>query len=172
MNSNGCYQRARQKRKPAFQEVQVSDVFRVKGRDVSDIQVPFGTAPFAASSHPKAEAKFLSISMFPGENNSPYHDLGSLEHLSPGGTKLTRLWVRTDSSFPELDGQDFAVVQSLSRVRFLVTPGTAALQASLSFTIYWSLLKLMSVKSMMPSNHLILCWLLLLPSIFPSIRGL
>ena len=79
--------------------------------------------------------------MFPGENNSPYHDLGSLEHLSPGGTKLTRLWVRTDSSFPELDGQDFAAVQSLSRVRFLVTQGTAARQASLSFTISWSLLK-------------------------------
>ena len=52
-----------------------------------------------------------------------------------------------------------------------MTPWTAALQASLSFTISWSLLKLMSIESVTPSNHLILCHpLLLLPSIFPSIR--
>ena len=51
-----------------------------------------------------------------------------------------------------------------------VTPWTAPLQASLSFTIFWSLLKLMSIESVMPSNHLIPCFpLLLLPSIFPSI---
>ena len=52
-----------------------------------------------------------------------------------------------------------------------MTPWTAAFQASLSFTISWSLLKLMSIESVMQSNHLILCRpLLLLPSIFPSIR--
>ena len=51
-----------------------------------------------------------------------------------------------------------------------MTSWTAAHQASLSFTIYWSLLKLMSIKSVMPSNHLILCHPLLLHSIFPSIR--
>ena len=52
-----------------------------------------------------------------------------------------------------------------------MTPWTAARQASLSFTISWSLLKLMSIESVIPSNHLILCHpLLLLPSIFPSIR--
>ena len=63
------------------------------------------------------------------------------------------------------------VVQSLSSVRLFATPWTAARQASLSFTISWSLLKLMSIKSVMPSNPLILCYpLLLLPSIFPSIR--
>ena len=51
------------------------------------------------------------------------------------------------------------------------TPWTAVCQASLSFTISWSLLKLMSIELVMPSNHLILCHpLLLLPSIFPSIR--
>ena len=62
-------------------------------------------------------------------------------------------------------------VQLLSRVWLFVTPWTAACQASLSFTISWSLLKLMSIESMMPSKHLILwCSLLLLPSIFPSIR--
>ena len=62
-------------------------------------------------------------------------------------------------------------VQLLSSVWLFVTPWTAACQASLSFTISWSLLKLMSIESMMPSKHLILwCPLLLLPSIFPSIR--
>ena len=67
--------------------------------------------------------------------------------------------------------QGFVVVQLLSRVRFFANPWTAAHQAPLSFIISWSLLKLMSTESMMPSNHLILCChLLLLPSIFPSIR--
>ena len=50
------------------------------------------------------------------------------------------------------------------------TPWPAACQASLSFTISWSLLKFMCIESVMPSNHLILCGPLLLPSIFPSIR--
>ena len=62
-------------------------------------------------------------------------------------------------------------VHSFSRVQLFVTPWTAARQASLSFTTYQSLLKLMSIELVMPSNHLILCRpLLLLPSIFPSIR--
>ena len=62
-------------------------------------------------------------------------------------------------------------VLSLSCVRLFVTPWTAACHASLSYTISRNLLKLMSIESMMPSNHLILCHpLLLLPSIFPSIR--
>ena len=62
-------------------------------------------------------------------------------------------------------------VQSLSRVPLFVTPWTAALQASLCITISWSLLKPMSIKSVRPSNYLILCHPLLLPpSIFPSIR--
>ena len=61
-------------------------------------------------------------------------------------------------------------VQLLSRVRHFGTPWTAAHQASLSITNSWSLLKLMSIELVMPSNHLIPCWpLLLLPSIFPSI---
>ena len=62
------------------------------------------------------------------------------------------------------------IFQSLSHVQLFVTPWTAAHQASLSFTISWSLLKLMSIKSVMPSNRLILCHPLLLPSIFPIIR--
>ena len=63
------------------------------------------------------------------------------------------------------------VVQSLSHVRLFATPWTAARQASLSFNISWSLLKFMSIKSVMPANLLILCHpLLLLPSVFPSIK--
>ena len=61
------------------------------------------------------------------------------------------------------------VVHSLSPVRLFKTPWKAACQASLSFTISQSLLKLMSIESVMPSNHLILCCPLLLPSIFPRI---
>ena len=65
----------------------------------------------------------------------------------------------------------FSSVQSLSHVRLFATPWTATHQASLSITSSRSLLKLMSIESVMPSNHLILCHPLLLPpSIFPSIR--
>ena len=65
----------------------------------------------------------------------------------------------------------FSSVQSLSRVRLFATPWTAAHQASLSITNSQSPPKPMSIESVIPSNHLILCWpLLLLPSIFPSIR--
>ena len=62
-------------------------------------------------------------------------------------------------------------MQWLSRVWLFVTSWTAAHQASLSFTVSWSLLKLMSIESMMPTNYLILsCPFILLPAIFPSIR--
>ena len=65
----------------------------------------------------------------------------------------------------------FSSVQSLSRVRLFATPWIAARQSSLSITSSWSLPKLMSIESVIPPNHLILCRpLLLLPSIFPSIR--
>ena len=66
----------------------------------------------------------------------------------------------------------FSSVQSLSRVQFFADPWTAACQASLSITNSQSVLKLISIESVIPSNHLILCHrpLLLLPSIFPSIR--
>ena len=67
--------------------------------------------------------------------------------------------------------RDLVVVQSLSHVRLFETPRTAARPTSLSFTVSWSLLKLMSIESMTPSDHLVLCHsLLLLPSIFLSIR--
>ena len=81
-----------------------------------------------------------------------------------------------ESSNPKLIGSsetwhDVVVVQSLSHVCLFATPWAAACQASLPFTISWSLLKLMSIESVMPSNRLILCHpLLLLSSVFPSIR--
>ena len=63
------------------------------------------------------------------------------------------------------------IVKLLSYVELFVTPWTAASQAFVSFTIFWSLLKLMSTELVMPSNHLILCHsLLLLPLVFPRIR--
>ena len=69
------------------------------------------------------------------------------------------------------DSLSFQSVQLLSCIQLFATPRTVACQASLSIINLWSLLKLMSIKSVMPSNHLILCHsLLLLPSIFPGIR--
>ena len=85
------------------------------------------------------------------------------------GVTKSRTWL---SNWTELN---WTVYQSLSSVdqlcQLFVAPWTTALQASLSITYPWSLLKLMSIESVMPSNHLILrCPLLLLPSVCPSIR--
>ena len=83
---------------------------------------------------------------------------------------VTESWTRLFTHSFALNKVQFSSVQSLSRVRLFATPWTAACQASLSITNSWSLLKLMSIESVMPSNHLILCYpLLLLPSIFPII---
>ena len=92
--------------------------------------------------------------------------------LLPRGTiphKPTVLRLELCHCIPQLCLVVFSSVQSLSHVWLFVTPWTAACQASLSITNSWSLLKLMSIESVMPSNHLILCCpLLLLPPIFPS----
>ena len=78
---------------------------------------------------------------------------------------------KTIAGIPFTDGDAAAAVQSLSCVWLFATPWTAAHQASLSFTISQSLLGIMSIELVMPSNHLILSRpLLLLPSIFPTIR--
>ena len=69
-----------------------------------------------------------------------------------------------------IESGSFSSVQSLSRVRLFATPWTTPRQASLSITNCWSLPRPMSIELVMPSNHLILCHPLLLPSIFPSIR--
>ena len=69
------------------------------------------------------------------------------------------------------DNDQPTVVQSLSCVRLFVTPWIAACQASLTFTISWRLLKLISIAMVVPSNHFIIyCTLLFVPSVFPSIR--
>ena len=78
-----------------------------------------------------------------------------------------------DSPLPDFHNDLFSIssVQSLNHVHLFVTPWTAARQASLSITNSWSLLRLTSIKSVMPSSHFILwCPLLLLPPIPPSIR--
>ena len=84
-------------------------------------------------------------------------------------------WGSTDSSSVVTGGRGRGEdvcksIQLLSHVRLFATPWIAALQASLSITNSWSMLKLLSIKLVMPSNHLILCCPLLLPSIFPRIR--
>ena len=104
---------------------------------------------------------------------------GVLNYAKPYGTHQKKRHSWTDSSLAH-GSQNLGhptskncsqLVQSLSCVRLFATPWTAARRVSLSITNSWSLLKLMSIKSVMPSNNLILCRpLLLLPSIFPSIR--
>ena len=96
----------------------------------------------------------------------------------PFSTVRVSVYIPTNSvgGFPFLHSLSsiyclFSSVQLLSRVRIFVTPWNAAHQAFLFITNSWSLLKLMYIDSLMPSNHLILCHtLLLLPSVFPSIR--
>ena len=77
--------------------------------------------------------------------------------------------INRDNAFKNVI-QCFSSVQSLSGFQLFATPWTAPHQASLSITTSWSLLKIISIVSVMPPNHLILCRPLLLPSIFPSIR--
>ena len=114
---------------------------------------------------------------------------GPVVKTSPSNTGSARVWslvgklgshmllgqkIKNKTNIVTNSNQVFkktVIVQFLSHVwLFFVTPQTAACQASLSFTISLSLLKLMSIESVMPSNHLILCCPLLLPSIFPNIR--
>ena len=114
-----------------------------------------------------------------------------MEHLRPGQSKEVRrdfIWEamrQSDAEESEVPlegtleasglcqsmGKQFSSVLSLSHARLFATPQTAARQASLSIASSQSLLKLVSIESVMPSNHLSLCRpLLLLPSTFPSIR--
>ena len=103
-----------------------------------------------------------------------------LSYPSPAASNLSQhqslfQWVSSSHQVAKVLGINIHImensVQSLSHVRLFATPWTAACQASLSITNSWSLLKLISIESVMPSNHLILCRsLLLLPSIFPRIR--
>ena len=91
-----------------------------------------------------------------------------LKYMFPSLLPIILVYVQVNANSYSVQ---FSSVRSLSYVWLFVTPWTAAQQASLSITNSWSPPKPMSIKSMMPSNHLILCRpLLLLPSIFPSIR--
>ena len=120
--------------------------------------------------HPMDCKAPLSIG-FPRQEYSsglPFSSPG-IEPVSLASPALAGRFFTTDS--PGMPSCFFSSVQSLSCVWLFVTPWTAAHQTSLSITNTRSLLKLMSIKSVMPSNHLILCHPLLLPpSIFPSIR--
>ena len=84
-------------------------------------------------------------------------------------TELFLTWIYPEMTFKQLTSFAIVVVQSLSHARLFATPWNAACQASLSFSISRSLLKLMSTELLMPSNHLILRYPLLLPSVFPII---
>ena len=94
-----------------------------------------------------------------------WSNLACTQNVKQNERKRIQTWLLVLHAF------QFSLVQLLSHVRLFETLWTAACQASLSITNFWSLLKLMSIESVMPSNHLILCHpLLLLPSIFPSVR--
>ena len=96
---------------------------------------------------------------------------GNITGIPSPAHHISHLWKVNKGRNKNKSKQKVVVVQSLSRVWLFATPWTAACQASLSITNFQSLLKLMSIESVMPSNHLILCHSLLrLPSIFPSIR--
>ena len=105
-----------------------------------------------------------------------YRDAASFYPSIPEGDGKTILYLPPSLGLSKLlllYGQKqfwHLVVQSLSCVHFVATPWTAACQASLSSTVSWSLLKFMSIKLVMLSNHLLLCHPLLLHSVFPSIR--
>ena len=115
---------------------------------------------------PPGKPKATKLQLKEFGKRSSYQSVCSLYALSSGGTSTVSLWLTQFSSVIL-----FRSVQLLSRVRLFATPWTVAHQASLSITNCQGLLRLMSIELVMPSNHLILCRpLLLLPSIFPSIR--
>ena len=109
--------------------------------------------------------KFMSI-----ESVMPSNHLILCRPLLFLSSIFSSIRVFSNESALHISSVQFSSIQSLSRVWLFVTPWIAARQASLSITISRSSLKLMSIESVMPSNHLILCPLLfLLPSNFPSI---
>ena len=122
---------------------------------------PASPAPFPVLRRREPRVKGTLIFL-----QGPLPSLFLLQSLLPAPGPLERVFLAQVGLSPSLSS-----VQSLSCVWLFATPWTAAHQASLSITNSWSWLKLMSIESMMPSNHLILCRPLLLPpSIFPSIR--
>ena len=118
-----------------------------------------------SSVHGISQARILAISSSRGSSHP--RDQTLISCVSCIGSRFCT----TSATWEALGMAIVVVVQSLSCVRLLVSPWTAACQASLSLTISQTLPKFMSIAWVMPSNHLILwCPLLLLPSIFPSMR--
>ena len=103
--------------------------------------------------------------------SSTQASLGDVEGSVPAHSRANIAMKQVTQNIRFLSACKFSSVQSLSCVWLFATPWTAACQASLSITNSQSLLKLLSIESVMPSNHLILCYPLLFPpSIFPSFR--
>ena len=94
----------------------------------------------------------------------------TFQWTNTGASQYEVVWTVSRRGRVSKETAQFSSVQLLSHVRLFATPWTAVHQASLSITNSWSLFKLMSIASVLPSNHLILCHPLLLPSIFSSIR--
>ena len=114
---------------------------------------------------------FLLYSLNPWGYLLMSHGIADTELLLSETFQQLKSWVSSQQSYILVSDKMHQAVSSLSCVWLFVTSWAAARQVSLSFTISWSFLKLMSIESVMPSNHLILCRPLLLPpSIFPSIR--
>ena len=154
----------------------MSDSFRSHGLQHTRLPCPLPSPGACSNSCPASWWCYLSIS------SSAVHFSSCLQSSpAPESFLISQffpLWSQSigasasASVFPmNIQGSLFSSVQSLSHVRLLATSWTAARYSSLSITNSWSILKLMSVESVMPSNHLILSHaFLLLPSIFPSIR--
>ena len=131
---------------------------------------PIDCSPSGSSVHGILQQEYWSGLPYPPTGDPLYSgmELASLTSpaLAGGFFTTSTTWEAQSLQFSSV--QFISVAQSCS---LFATSWTAALQASLSVTNSWSLLKLMSIESVMTSNHLILCRpLLLLPSIFPSIR--
>ena len=106
-----------------------------------------------------------------GSFKSKHIGIQSCPFISVSSMAALELQRQSWIAVAEILGPQFSSVQSFSCVRLFATPWTAACQASLSITTSWSPPKLMSIESVMPSNHLLLCRpLLLLPLVFTSIR--
>ena len=127
---------------------------------------PIDCSPPVSSVHGILQARILG-------SHSLLQGIFPTQGLNPGlAGRFSTIWATSGSgSESESHSVQFSSFRLLSRVQHFAIPWTEALQISLSITNSLSLLKLTSIESVMPSNHLILCLpLLLIPSIFPSIR--
>ena len=136
---------------------------------------PMDCSPPGFSVHGISRASILEwVAISSSRGSSPPRNWTSISSTGMWIIYHFAPWKPTNKVIPSLFSRllysEFVVVQSLSHVQLFSAPWTAGHQSSLSITIFLSLLKLMSIESVMPFNHLILCPPLLPPSIFPSIR--